>query len=330
MKNNDALKKHHFWILFGLVPLFVLIAIFAISSSVGGEVTKRNTDIESTKKDLASKSNPKGKGVLELWEKQIGEVKGKQDGLWLKNWDLQARSKRIYAWPKSSRFTNFVGKTKVDGKDVDKAVKLEDLRFGANIPDNDNQYLEFLRAEFYKTQFSTVGISKLDDLGPGFKGMADRIAPTQFLGGWERILRHVNDWGTKALTSEQIWLIMEDIWVQRSLLESIELVNEYMAAFERVKYEDKAKKVIDDPKSPTGPNDPLRRKFRSRIWEVTIEVANKGNKRYFTGTLANITERLQVLGKGKTMTLKVWLEGNYDENNKLKLLPDGTADVTGI
>ena len=74
MKKNDALKKHHFWILFGLVPLFVLIAVLMISSNVGGEVKKRADEIEATKKDLAGKTNPKSKGVLAEWDKVIATV----------------------------------------------------------------------------------------------------------------------------------------------------------------------------------------------------------------------------------------------------------------
>ena len=45
MKNKDSLKKHHFWILFGLVPLFVLIAVFVVSSSVGGAIAALGMEI---------------------------------------------------------------------------------------------------------------------------------------------------------------------------------------------------------------------------------------------------------------------------------------------
>ena len=159
--------------------------------------------------------------------------------------------------------------------------------------------------------------------------MAESIAPTQFLGGWERILRHVNVWGSRALTSDQVWLMMEDIWVQRSMLDAVKTVNDQMGAFRRVKYEDKSG-VIDEPASDKGPNNPLKRKFRSRIWEVTLEVGSRGNKQYLAGSLENITERLQVLGIGKTLTLRVWLEGNQGTNGELKFDRDGQVDVTGI
>lgn len=324
MKNNDALKKHHFWILFGLVPLFVLIAIVMISSSVGGKVKEQQDKIQAAKTDLQSKTNPKSKGLLQEWDKVIETVDGKRGGLWKQNWDKQ---KDLFTWPKSADFDNFAVVEKVDGKDVVKSVRLEDLSFGKPIPNNREQYAEFKKPEFYLAEFSTKGLTKVV---PGQLGMADRIEPTEFKGGWQQHLRHVNDWGQRAMISDQIWLIMEDIWVQRSLLDSIKAVNDQMGSFQRVRYADKGDKAIDDPDSKTGPHNPLRRKFKSRTWEVSIEVAKKGNRQYLKGTLENITERLQVLGIGKTMTLKVWLEANRDQDGNIKLAPDGQPDVEGI
>jgi hypothetical protein len=303
MKNNDALKKHHFWILLGLVPLFVMIAVLTISSSVGGEIEKKNKEIEDEKGKLAKLSNPKSNALIELMEGVNKKVDGKHGSLWKDNWDQQAP---LYVWPKSSRFTGFTKKDKgPDGKDIDVPVRLEDLKFGDPISYTNNQYDEFKKPEFYQALYSTAGLSpsQKESLPPGFVAMADSIAPTQFSGGWEHILRYANDLPQyqKAITSDQIWLLMEDVWVQRSMLQAVKSVNDEMSAFHRVKYED-AKGVIDDP-SQASPQDPLRRKFRSRVWEVTLEVKTRGNKSYITGTLENITDRLQVLGIGKTMTL---------------------------
>jgi hypothetical protein len=324
MKNNDALKKHHFWILFGLVPLFVLIAIVMISSSVGGKVKEQQDKIQAAKTDLQSKTSPKSKGLLQEWDKVIETVDGKRGGLWKQNWDKQ---KDLFTWPKSTDFDNFAIEEKVDGKVDVKKVLLEDLSFGKPIPHNREQYAEFKKPEFYLAEFSTKGLTKA---APGQLGMADRIEPTEFNGGWQRHLRHVNDWGQRAMISDQIWLIMEDIWVQRSLLDAIKSVNDQMGSFQRVRYADKGDKAIDDPDSKTGPHNPLRRKFRSRTWEVSLEVAKKGNRQYLKGTLENITERLQVLGIGKTMTLRVWLDANRDQDGNIKLAPDGQPDVQGI
>jgi len=316
MKKNDSLKKHHFWILLGLVPLFVLIAVLTISSSVGGEIEKRNKEIEDAKGGLAKLSSPKSAALLELMDGVIKKVDGKHGTLWKDNWDRQAP---LYVWPKSRAFTGFTKKDKgPDGKDTEVTVRLEDLKFGENIPNNNDQYLEFRKPEFYQALYSTAALTpgQKESLPPGFVAMGDSIAPTQFRDGWERILRYANDLPqyNKVLTSDQIWLLMEDVWVQRSMLQAVKSVNDEMSAFRRVKYDDGKGVTIDDPdpKNPNAPKDPLRRKFRSRVWEVALEVKTRGNKSYITGTLENITERLQVLGIGKTMTLKVWLEKNQE------------------
>jgi len=329
MKNSDALKKHHFWILFGLVPLFILIAVVMISSSVGSEITNRNKVIDDEKGKLAKLSNPKSKKVLEYWDENIKTVSSKRGTFWKINWD---RQKDLFTWPQSSAFSGFVKVVKTDGKETRVPVQLEDLQFGDPILNNADQFEEFKKPEFYTALFSTSGLtpSQKASLPPGFLGMADMIAPTQFATGWQQTLRYVSDFGQKAITSDQIWLMMEDVWVQRSLLQAIKSVNDEMGEFRRIKYEDKGGRVIDDPTSPTGPNEPLRRKFRSRVWEVAIEVGTHGNRQYLTGTLENITERLQVLGVGKTMTLKVWLDGKRDQDGKLVMTASGQPDVQGI
>ncbi len=323
MKNNEALKKHHFWILLGLVPLFVLIALVVISSSVGGAIEKREGEIETEKKNIASKTAPKSKALLDEMEKMTKKVDGKKGNLHEANWE---RQKNLFTWPTSNLFKNLVVKVKVDDKDKEiRVARLEDVKFGDVIVNTEDQFGEFRKDSFYRSLYSDAGTGT-----PGKNGMADRVAPTQFNGGWQSILRYVNSWSEIKPTSEQIWLLMEDVWVQRSLLEAVKAVNDQMSEFSRVKYEKAPGQVIDDPDGKNGPTDPLRRKFRSRTWEVSLEVARKGNKQYITGTLENITERLQVLGIGKTLTLRVWLEGNTGPDGKLKLGPDGKPDVKDI
>ena len=99
--------------------------------------------------------------------------------------------------------------------------------------------------------------------------------------------------------SEQIWLALEDIWVQRAMLEPIREVNDNTAAFT----------PVADPKST-----PLKKQFRSRIWDLTIEVAdpgpNQGTAKVLKAKLKNRTGQLQLLGVGNTMRLLVWLDNN--------------------
>lgn len=329
-KNNDTLKKYHFWILFGLVPLLVLIAVVTVTSSVGGAINKRVADFKASEDEISKKTNPKPKALIDELDKANSKVASRKGELWKLNWEGDpARGfkgqKDMYTWPNSPLL---------------KEIERKNLKFGDRIPNNQDQYEEFKKPEVYLAEFSTEakGIDKRK-LAPGAKGMVEMIAPTQFggtggtgggfagggfagitggtgtgAGGWQSILRYVNAWDDRLLTSEQIWLMMEDIWVQRSMLDAVRAVNAQMAEFERVKFE-KDGVVIDDPKDKNR-DDPLRRKFKSRIWEVELEVVNKDNRKVLTGRLINHTDRLQLMGLNNTMILKVWFEKDTDERGR--------------
>jgi hypothetical protein len=316
MKNNDVLKKHHFWILAGLVPLLVLIAVIMITSGVGGAITERKAAIEKAQKEIASKSNPKPVKVIQEMDKLIDQVASKRGDLWKANWESQ---KHLYVWPKSRNFDHFARKVKKMVKQEDKEVeaevlepvRLEDLKFGEQIPNNADQYAAFKSPSLYLAMYSNADPKQ----GRSGTGIADQMAPTQFLGGWQSVLRHVATFPERQLTSEQIWLLMEDYWVQRALLQDLKAVNDRIGSFTPVRYEENGQ-VIDDPQNPQGPQNPLRRRFQSRIWEVTLEVKQQGNQRYLEGQLRNLTDRVQILGINRSMTLKVWLDAG----------PNGSVD----
>ena len=302
---STALKKNHFWILLGLAPLFLLIAVLTMSSSVGGAIDKLEADIKKAQSDIAAKGNVKPEALITKLDKQIEDVKKKKVSLWEENWN---RQKGLFTWPNTKLL---------------KEIEQADLKFGAPIPNDRDQYEQFKNPEVYLAEFSTTAVKNQNKLAPGAKGMVEQIAPTQFNGGWERILRHVNVMPESVLTSEQIWLMMEDIWVQRSMLEAIRSVNSRLAEFRRVRYE-RDGVVIDDP-ADRNTQSPLRRRFESRTWAVELEVVelpvddkdtpldpreSKGTrtKRFLTGRLINLTDRLQLMGLGNTMVLNVWLD----------------------
>jgi hypothetical protein len=282
MKNKDALKKHHFWILFGLVPLFVLIAVLVISSSVGGAISEKLAEIDREDKAIKSKTNPKSNALLQKMDESIKKINDKQDVLWKGNYIPQ---KDLYSMLDSPGW---------------KAIEKLGLRFGDKIPNRWDEFEDFKKEEYYKTRFEQ---------------MAKSVAPTKFAGGWENVLRHVNYFTDVRLTSEQIWLMMEDIWVQESILDAIESVNLLMAEFKRVKFE-RDGQVVDDP-ADKAHQDPLRRKFKSRTWDVELEVVDVKNKKYLKCKLINTTDKLQLMGVGNTMVLKVWLQSDTKNTQPL-------------
>src|SRR5262249_29976368 len=98
MKNDNALKKHHFWILLGLVPLLTLIGVLVVSSAVGGAIAKRQSEISSAESGIAGKSKPTSNKALTEAEKFFEDVSKKQGTLHKANWD---RQNHLYTWPRS-------------------------------------------------------------------------------------------------------------------------------------------------------------------------------------------------------------------------------------
>ena len=93
--SNEALKKHHFWILFGTSFLFVLLAAVFLMTGVSSAISKQQADIKQSI-ETVTKSNPPGEGVLKDLAKQK-DVLGKKKGeLWKENWE---RQKGFFTWP---------------------------------------------------------------------------------------------------------------------------------------------------------------------------------------------------------------------------------------
>ena len=286
MKKNETLKKHHFWILFGLVPLFVLIAVLVITSSVGARINDQNAAIKTSEDSIKGKT-PLPEKLIGVIDVRTEEVKKKKTSLWERNWELQ---KHLFVWPQSPQL---------------KAIEKMDLPFGAKIPEGDSfAFGEFKKPEVYLAEYYYVDPSTRS---PKPQGMVLSVAPTEFSGGWQKVLRHVSTWGQANPTSNQIWLMLEDIWIQRSLLQAIRSVNEQMAQFHRVKFV-RDGITIDDPDSKATLKDPLRRRFESRTWAVELEVKSNENKPVLTGRLINLTDRLQLMGLNNTMILNVWFD----------------------
>jgi len=322
--NKDTLKKHHFWILIGLIPLLVLIAFVVITSEVGAAIEQKVAAVAKTKAELATKQSPKPNDGITKLDKQKEELEKKQTALWKENWErqigqaagAQGPPKNLFRWPTSTKLARF-------NYTADYATNPDQLKFGAAIPDTTGEPNEFKKAEVYLAEFTNPRPGS-----PG-TGMADIVAPTTFSGGWDKVLRHVSfpntgtgtaggtggafagpggaggatgaaGWGDRQPTSEQLWLALEDIWVQRALLGQIKLVNDQIGAFAQVPLNDANNRPVTAP---------LERAFESRVWRVEIKAAPRpSDGRYvMTGTLKNLTDRLQLLGNGNNMTLNVWL-----------------------
>src|SRR5262249_6835580 len=97
--NKDKLKKHHFWILFGLTPLLVLIAVILINSEVGASIEQKQAEIKKAQDEVAAKKNAKGNKLIKKMEDRAASISDKRTELWESNWKKQFP---LFTWPKDS------------------------------------------------------------------------------------------------------------------------------------------------------------------------------------------------------------------------------------
>ena len=257
---SDALKKNAFWILAGVAPFLTFLTFVVIFLSVGGEVASKS---EAINKDLTELGGTKAKGTkgLGTMDKQKEVIAQQKQKLWEANWDQQLK---LFTWPNNPDLKAFESKYQ---------------KFGEKMQVVNDELVTFKTKTTYEATFDR---------------MAESVQPTVFAGtGWRGILRYVSEWGARTPSQTQVWLALEDIWVQKGLLEPIATVNASAGVFT----------AVDDGK------DPLKRKFRSRVWDLDLEVPKEGKEagKIVRAKLTNRTDRMQLLGNGKTMNLRVWL-----------------------
>ena len=187
MKRENPAKKHHFWLLLGVVPLLTLIAVLMISSQVGGKIEARQKQIKKANDEIAATKMPKPAALITELDKVSTVVEKKQGDLHKENW---GRQKALFTWPgRSAVFADLAARN---------------MKFGDPIPDLSAVFGEFQRVETYQAEYSNLKKDATGaPLGAG-TGMADLMAPTQFKGGWQSVIRYVNDFGDKVTHSADL------------------------------------------------------------------------------------------------------------------------------
>ena len=278
---TENLKKHHFWLLFGAVPLMVGLLVIMLYSGPAGAIGSQEEAYTKRKSEVGSAKAP-GTGHLAELDVQKKSLEERRGQLWDVNYDRQ-KAEGVFAWPSASKDKYL--------RDLEKLDPRFGAKGGATLDKDKPADASFLDVNDEIKKFT-------DDANyrESYVRLASSISPTRFDGaGWSSVLRHVTNWGNGRPEWNLFWLALEDFWIQRALLKPISEVNDKAAAFEIVK-------------PAAGSDTPLKRKFQNRTWEIDIEVAAEGPNTVVKSKLKNKTDRLQMLGANKTMRLKVWLE----------------------
>jgi hypothetical protein len=286
--NKQSLKKHHFWILLGLSVPLVLTVLVGTVFGVGSAAVEAKAKIDKRNKELTDAA-PKCQQYLANLDEQKKELEKQRNQVWSEVYAAQAG---LIHWPHQLN-------------------QLDNLYFGDRIGEDFRR--TFRERDVYLNEFlETPAI----------------IAPTVFLDkNWTKVLKHRDEWKTLP-SSEDCWLAMEDLCVQREVLNDIHAVNQLLARFLPVpqppdetgldaKGKQEAKAKYDAERAPVEKElretlkvkeDEAVGRFISPNWQLDLAVARsatgKAGELIFRGKLTNVSERRQNVAK---INFRVWL-----------------------
>jgi len=268
----ETMKKHHFWLLFIPVLIGLFLAWIGLFFGVA-DATEVKDKANKDAKDKIARAKAQPKKTIDLYEVRKGTLFDLRTQRWKEMWDIQ---QGIYEWPKA------LGEDQID--------KVKDFKFGKDI--SNDSFLNAFRDHYVK-EYTTL---------------AAESAPLQFAGGWNAVLRHVAAW-KRTPESEDVWLAMEDYWVEKEFVRALAEVNKDAARFS------------PKPDEKTGIRE---RTFSNRIWEVKLKLVNKPGSSVVEGTIKNLTDRLQPYNASNELILNLWL--NQDANTRpFRFAIEGTS-----
>jgi len=194
MDKLQPLIRHHYWICFGFALIFTLTGWFLASGSLSEAIAARETAVKGSFTEAKSNADaPNARWV------EAAKLKNEADGTSFKtaSTQLRERQKSARQWP------------------VKVAEKMKGINFQDQIKD---QLTRELWASIY---------------GSEIEEMLKIVRPFQIETGEGLVVvdsnrithRPYNAWTTRPPESKEIWDAQEDIWLLRSLLNSINNVN---------------------------------------------------------------------------------------------------------
>jgi hypothetical protein len=268
--DKETLIKNHFWILLGVFGIFALVLLILIPTVVGADAEAKEKKIKATESDLKSNNNAISRQFIAALDDQKDLLGKKRGELWTEMYDKQ---KGLISWPGDMRYT--MGKKYPD--------------FGMDI--NRDDAFAYTEENVYLNEYEE---------------MADIIKPTDYQGGWKAVLTPVAWSATNRPTYDEVWLSLEDMCVQREVLNVLHQANQAVAVFEAVP----VPKGETLPPTTMRPAEAFAKRFQSRWYELDISLDRKDRDYTFHVKMKNISGRRQVIYQ---MDLNVWVSPNPSE-----------------
>ncbi len=192
--DQQALKKHHFWILLGVFALFILILVILVPVLIGSEISEKEAAYESAVKKIEDGSRSvTTQGRIKELEKQLEEINNLRAKVWRQMFSRQAG---VLSFPEQL------------------TARLASAKFGSELED---RFRDLYRQD--------------EVYAETYRQMAAIVKPTEFAGGWPAILHPISWSAARLPTSEEVWLSLEDLCVRREILHILREANETPARF---------------------------------------------------------------------------------------------------
>lgn len=303
--DKEFIIKHHFWILLGIYAPLVLVSLAMLWTSVADAIEEKRKAIAAVKGNIESiikDTNIRNPAWLEAGTQKEKGLAVQKDKVWEVVWKGQAG---MVTWPK------FMLDKYPDLKNKDFGEPLADSAIRDQfINDRDEQGYQQMLADVVQTVQPILFPEDVQDLRSlrQARGKAGE-GVVQFKGGWAKVLQHVRKWvdpsAAKSIpTSEEVWLALEDLWVQRELLQAVRDANDFLAVF---------RKTSDSPKPDATKGEIARQTFITPRWRLELIMTRDK----VLWQLTNVGVRQQTLGH--TFRVKLLPEGS----KPLDLFVDG-------
>jgi hypothetical protein len=260
--DKEVLMKQHFWILLSLAALLPLICLFILWTNASDAVEGKKKEVTATKDRLNKIKNPKNeKWLTALGEKET-KVEAQKDKVWAEAWKAQSD---MILFPES-----FPGAKEVNEK----------LYFGD--PLSENFRINYARAGGpYRAQYD-ANIEIVDPV------KSPVVGEVQFKGGPEAIFPPFSGkFDHLPPDSIELWLLQEELAMERELLRIIRDTNDMIATFH---------KQSGAPKPDKSKGEIDHQIFANSDFKLDLVLAEEKGKKIFRCTLTNISKRRQALG----------------------------------
>jgi hypothetical protein len=264
--DKEALLKQHFWILLTLLLVLPIVCLIILWTSASAKVEDAERTVKSTEDKLTKISNPKNQKFLDKLNEKDEKVEAQKTKIWEAAWKAQAD---LLTWPDN-----------LEGVD-----NLNKMYFGDSIP-LDTRIDYERKKKTYKSQYD----ANIEMVLPVKDPVTGQV---QFKGGQpEGVVKpsfnFEGHFDKNPPDADDLWLIQEDLAVQRELLRLIRDTNDMIGTFH---------KVAGAPKPDKSKGEVDHQIFTNSDFKLDLAlVEQRGGVKTFRCTLTNISNRRQALG----------------------------------